>query len=614
MHSLFPTEILDQPESLAGYLAWFGWFALFALSLLGWGHLFEKRWMGKIGAQSSLALQIAFGTAFYCLLLSVLTQLFRPAVLSWICLGLVIGGLKLVRTRAWRWDWKTSGFDNFLYIVLALSVVIRLCEGFFLHRHADAFICYLSAGRAWVNHGFAEFVKNPVYFLSSMWEQQFLFGMLPVASGPNAGLAQGQRFAQWCTAFAADLGTIAIVFRLAIQLGSNRTSALIAALAASTVPILRWMQNLAKNDMGVAFWALTGFSLVQSGNFFLAGIFLGLAVIGKLSLYIALIPVFIVLIWRKERLRAYLALAAGGALAALPILVRNFTWTGNPVFPFLNGIFKSAVLTPSFATTVTSLSNPATDILKVDFILAPFKEQPWLVLAPVALLLSIFSKPLTIRLGKAHAWLIGILTATLIFCYGMLPQSELRYLGPVLQMLACLSVVSWQPLLKTSSRRPLWAIGIAVVALSNLNLFTFAQIAKGKYTTGTAEVLNHSAGKAKKWIRDHAGDRATATLGDDQIYYMSGYAYHEISYYAPLDLALLPLQTGEEMVRYLRNEKYRFVVDARKISPWDCHNPEGANILVSHLNRFPQARVFDKGDVVIYDLDQLVLIASARKK
>lgn len=629
----FLSSALDAPESWITYFAGLGAFVFFLAGVIGWGQTLSRRWLRT--ADHAFGLHLAVGSAGFSLWMG-LAMLVLPAVLlKWLAVLGTVGGCALLRPRAYRAardEAHTDRFATFLAWVLGASVVLRLIEGFHLHAHGDAFICYLTATRSWVEQsGFKEWLQNPAYFFSTSWEDLYLFGHLLFAQGGDTGLVPGQRFAQWCTAGIAHLGTIAIVYRFALELQASRRVALTAALAASTLPILRWTQNLAKNDLGVAFWALAGCYLIQRAMNHLqssqrrplllgAGVLLGLAVIGKLSGFTILVPAYTVLLIGRARLKDHAAFALGGVIGAAPTMIRNLSLTGNPFFPWLETVFHTGFIGPSLTQNLYNLSHKNAARFDLGFLLEPFLQQPWLWAPVLLLVLTSVRRFRESRWEELRAWSIAVLLGAVAFVWIIRPKSELRYFGAGLELLSAIAIVALAaviPLLVRHHRAQSWITGTLaalVLALSNLPFFTLAQVAKGKYRPGSEAIRQHSAGAAKEWLRARARESASpfsiVTLGDNEEYYMLPYRYHEMGYYQPLDRVIGTIDSGPDLTRFLRDAGYRYVVDARSLMAWGYLNRDGGERLMAELGRFPKAKVFEEGGVAIYDLSQLWAVAA----
>lgn len=155
-------------------------------------------------------------------------------------------------------------------------------------------------------------------------------------------------------AFAVGLLALLATWSLGTRLASRRVGTLAAVLVAS-MPVVSWLLGAALVDLAVVFYvvaaALAALRAVADPAWrwpAVAGLLGGLAVGTKLSaavFVLALGGALAVAAARRHGWRP--ALAASGTfglaafLAVLPWLVRDWAWTGNPVFPFLSAAFPS---------------------------------------------------------------------------------------------------------------------------------------------------------------------------------------------------------------------------------------------------------------------------------
>lgn len=129
----------------------------------------------------------------------------------------------------------------------------------------------------------------------------------------------------------------------------------LAAVLFLALPIVSWEMGVAYVDLGVTFFfaaaLVAALHAVERGGYrwaTLTGVVCGLAVGTKLNAGLLVAPLGAVLVgallvrWGWWRALIGGACLAGGALAVVvPWLARDWAWTGNPVFPYLNHIFAS---------------------------------------------------------------------------------------------------------------------------------------------------------------------------------------------------------------------------------------------------------------------------------
>jgi hypothetical protein len=161
------------------------------------------------------------------------------------------------------------------------------------------------------------------------------------------------------------------------------------------------------------------------------------------------LPLAIVIVWHSLRRRdaaRVIVFRLGGFLgiAALlfsPWLVRAWIFTGNPVFPLANGFFKSPWFTPAMDAAAraayenegvgTSLRALLALPWTVTFHPGPFRGTPgWIF--PLGILFSVVRRPdPRIR--------YGLLTALIFFYTWAMTAQEIRYLLPLIPLLAVLT-------------------------------------------------------------------------------------------------------------------------------------------------------------------------------
>lgn len=141
------------------------------------------------------------------------------------------------------------------------------------------------------------------------------------------------------------------------QQAFNRRVGLWAAALFYATPLVSWLSTTAYVDLTVCMMLLA--SLVaflrwrktsQTGWAWAAGLLAGAAVGAKMSALLGLPVIAVALLWQLRRMgsaprwaraKALAAYATGALVVAGPWYALTYAFTGNPFFPFLNGIFKS---------------------------------------------------------------------------------------------------------------------------------------------------------------------------------------------------------------------------------------------------------------------------------
>lgn len=196
--------------------------------------------------------------------------------------------------------------------------------------------------------------------------------------------------------------------------------ALLAMLARAS---LQHKGFIAKNDWIALSWFLL--ALKERDRTLLSAALMGVAVGTKIT-YAA--PLLMALVYYRPR---PMDLLRGGAvtLAVLtPYLLRNYFWTGNPVFPILAKVFPSEYLGPSWLDGF-HFFDAGMGELSLEFIGEKLRRIFSYEPLAYGLLLAPFLWKI---LGREVKFLIALVTGFLVlFIAGLGPNTELRHFGPV---------------------------------------------------------------------------------------------------------------------------------------------------------------------------------------
>ena len=262
-----------------------------------------------------------------------------------------------------------------------------------------------------------------------------------------------------------------------------RKGALWATFFLAHLPLVIYTAGKAYVDMGVLLY-LAGALLALDGHFegkggkgrmlALCGLFLGFGFGVKYNAML-FFPTFLFgLLWLEAKRRSPRAvLAEGGALllplllACAPWMIRNLWLTGNPIFPFFNGLFHGRELMPGLVTVpelqfrvytmgwpaqflipwLVSVEMTGREVYAADGIIGPL----FLILAPFGWL-AWRRKPLLLKF-------LGFVTLGYFVVAWFIGGVRLRYYLPMLPFCAILSAKGWTHLLRARGWR--WAaVGI----------------------------------------------------------------------------------------------------------------------------------------------------------
>jgi hypothetical protein len=436
------TQISPSPEeskNLWVALPAFVVFIVFVYSSLSWGSFIRK--FVKVNTESEIQktfFDLTIGSVFYYVLSYALTPLglfsVKASIFLWMILSLGIAIGEPIRIKL------QQQFGWFVFIPL-LVVIIRLLEGLQFHQHGDAYITYLPAPRIWAETGnFNYFKEYSQFFLSTSFESLFAWGTALMGLTSGRGLDVSQWFSQWCSAgigvFGLVIGSLAIGEKLAKKFYIKNIWIPFVALMAIQIPVLRWMSNIAKNDLGVAFWGLSGFCFsVLFPQFlpvpiFLVGLIMGAAAIGKLTISILAILIFIPILYSSKSKSIFYVL--GGVMGALPVMLRNWILMRNPVYPWLPTIFPDPNLKGSVLLGSEHATTQNFEWSQFEFYLLELYDQ-----VPLIGVFIIFLFLGEKRKVFKKIWLP--ICSFILFTITLRASTEIRYQGPTLVLIMIFS-------------------------------------------------------------------------------------------------------------------------------------------------------------------------------
>lgn len=316
------------------------WLAGMMLGIGLWA--FDLLTQRRGGAEESERIVFGFGLGFGVVGLLVLVVglagWLNTAVLAGLAVALTVVGLpRLVRLRP---TWPRPPRPIALYVVPALLLAFTLAllpptawDSLFYHLTGPQ--RYLAAGRI------APGIDVPHFNFPSLMQMNFLLamavrgdvaaqllhfafifplaGIVSLAARKLLGLAQG---------WTAVLFLLATPMVLTLSTWAYNDVALAFYAAAALVAFLRWRETAALSWLLLA-GAMAGFAISMKYTSFVAPLFLGLLLLWD-------VRADLTGDW-KRGWQAVLAYGGTAALVAAPWYVKNFFFTGNPVYPFVFG-------------------------------------------------------------------------------------------------------------------------------------------------------------------------------------------------------------------------------------------------------------------------------------
>jgi hypothetical protein len=259
---------------------------------------------------------------------------------------------------------------------------------------------------------------------------------------------------------------LGLVFVLAVadeaveHWGVKRRLHLVVALA--SLPMTLFLLVTCKNDLAGAIFIFLAIRQARLENWKLAAAFWGFAVGIKYFNLLALVIFLLVAVkpWKKAGLKKSALMALIVILVVSPLLLKNFRFTGNPFFPFLNKAFPSASWDADrfsrLQKDVGKMAHTPADLIKLPYSLSFFNQGYGGLVGPLFLIFLPF-----LLLGNARdgRWLVWALL--LLGCAPFLTAS-LRFVYVVFVVLAIFSVRAFEEV----GGKLLKAVFYAVVALN----------------------------------------------------------------------------------------------------------------------------------------------------
>jgi hypothetical protein len=223
------------------------------------------------------------------------------------------------------------------------------------HAYQDPYHYHLYAPLRWWKEGRIFFASDyPTLFSANYWEHLHIWS-LALFHGQATQILSVQIFGQLLHTV-LGLGIFVWAFYLVLkEYGFSHILGWVCALVAASIPLILWTSWHAKNDYGGFFWVFTSLLLWQQylkqstvrsrfSSVFLIGICLGVGIYSKYTLVFFVAPFLLLSLIAVPQITLVLILGIG--ISFLPIALRNYIFTHNPVYPFLGDLFGSNALLP----------------------------------------------------------------------------------------------------------------------------------------------------------------------------------------------------------------------------------------------------------------------------
>lgn len=569
--------LAQSVDSWLGFLPALLAFSGFAAGLWGWGRFSALRLgYGGLAEGALFSTLAAVVPAFLLGHSGALGNTGRILALAYLVVGIFLA----------RMSWRRPRL-NWPMVLLGAVVLFRFFNAYLPSGHGDPLIYHLLGPRLWVQQGMVTLHPDlPNALLAGAWEYFYLWPQLIFnAGGEIHSLVLAQIYSQWIHLLWGWLG-IPLVADAMLFRGSERShQRYFVFFSLLFVSSLQWTGALAKNDCGVACWALGAMLFWSRGlstegrarDFMLAGTFAGLAVAGKLNAAIFLLPALLAywLMCLREvsvanQIKGGLASAVFGAFTVGLFFFRNWKETANPFFPLLHSVFPSPWVSQSWADNFASM-NPGSAFSPHTLgarIMALPRENP-LMLGWLLLPVLYFRAEGRAYLRLRAPWIAVALASLLLFGLAFGGSLEMRHLGAGLILLTAIGSMAAAEavdLLK-SARARRWAGRLLIVVLLACSRLPLHLIWKSPgIAPGVSYLSTHTAGDAKAWLREHAGrEELIAVMADNETYYLSGQKVTVLTERPDIDRATYGVKDFAGFMRGLcSTSRATYLLDARE--------------------------------------------------
>ncbi len=349
---------------------------------------------------------------------------------------------------------KNRAIDIFFLSLMSVCLIVNLIGALAPEIETDALVYHLYIPKVYIqNH---RLVYIPYEFRAAFplgMEMLFTLGMLL----RNSVLAKLIHF---------SLGVLSLLATYCF--GRKYVGGRVGLLAATvfyTVSVVAWSSTTAYIDLGTTFFTTLGiFALVNWWHSrrarwlavaaIMCGLAMGTKYLGVFGLVILIVGILLKPSFTGKRnmlvvLRTIFIYAFVSVLIVSPWLIRNYIFTGNPIYPLLNNVFKSPLMPPINPTFDRANFGMGDNVL-TKYILSPWNvtlhgERYRGVIGPI--FLTFLPLLLVMRVDKTIRYLL--LLCSVFFILWVISFPIIRYLMPIMPFLSIIvsyvinNVVSW---------------------------------------------------------------------------------------------------------------------------------------------------------------------------
>ncbi len=608
----FNSETFSNHEVFPLFVVFLSWF----ISLVGYGHLILRRFrFYTVELSSSLLL----GSVFYSILIGTLgsCHLLRSKwlILSIIFLGIPYG-VTIVTTTAREFSaFLRSAKDSMaIYILIASYFCLRFIQSLTPDMHPDALWYHLTAPEFWYQQNGFFFNPNAIQLTqASFWDLLHLWPVTIFGDLTRSALIAIHLFSQWITLFIGVAGTIAILiklFRKIIPIQINDSWIALLSLALMTTSELSTSMPTPKNDWGVALWFSGGalFALHKSRK---TGAFMiGLATAAKFSYAVPTLVFSVLFLLATPNLNAAITYGLCILLPISIVCLRNFVWTGNPLFPVFNSVFPSSYLPQVWETALTSYTEINRFNLKY-FVNGWFSLFPLTQLTTYLVLIPKSWKRISDN-NISKSLFIFLVGSYILFTLISGARTELRLVGITSLLVSGLSVyalflLKTQPIIRILPEKILKLC--FVIYLIGFSETPWRNIYGGINSYDpNRPVRESSIGFISENIEPRANERILLTY-ETALYYLLPSGAVRIWDSSVISNDLTKYSSPIELVAKLENYGFRYLLLTSVVID-NFYNQSSLDGILSLVNEHPESIVARRGADSIIDLKMLT---SAKK-
>ncbi|MCC7306072.1 MAG: phospholipid carrier-dependent glycosyltransferase [Acidobacteria bacterium] len=420
-----------------------------------------------------LAMKTAVGAAVWSVVwffLGIAGAYSRTTAAVALIIGLAFAGLAFRRVKEAKAESsvpeRAAVFDKIVLVLIAVPVVLSFIAALAPPTAKDTLLYHFSVPKAFIAQGGSAFIEGNIASYLALGNEMHVVWAMLLGGFVNARAAEAAAGAAMWMFFPLLL---AAVFGWAREIGVSRRWSLIAVLMVASVPTAYHVAASAYIDVALALYvtlAVVGLSrwwrTLENGWLVLIAIFLGAALSAKLTSLVVIAAFGLIILLRVRKAKetepsavgkilvsGFAALVLAGVIAS-PWFLRTWAETGSPVFPFYMSIWPGEA--PGWDKERSNLFQAMNSQYgrvtgsAADQLLAPWnvsvKAQPeearffdgvlgvaFLIGLPLLIFaLWKFDLPVEVRIGAG--------VAAIVFLFWLFSSMQLRYLLPILPLIA----------------------------------------------------------------------------------------------------------------------------------------------------------------------------------